>query len=179
MNSNKLRMLGILLLFLCASMVPFHLDKDSDKIKMSNDLYWLAMNIYHEAGNQSMQGKLAVGVVTLNRMNHETLFASTIEDVVKERKQFSWYNNVREVKTPAASRAWNESLYAAKTLLTTDENSDIVSLLSGVTHYHATYIKPRWSKSLEKVTKIGDHIFYRIKRKDERKRTNRPKNSDV
>ncbi len=29
------------------------------------------------------------------------------------------------------------------------------------THYHATYVHPRWSRTMEKMKKIGLHIFYR------------------
>jgi len=29
------------------------------------------------------------------------------------------------------------------------------------THYHATYVHPRWARAMEKMKKIGRHIFYR------------------
>jgi spore germination cell wall hydrolase CwlJ-like protein len=29
------------------------------------------------------------------------------------------------------------------------------------THYHATYVKPRWARKMKKTDKIGSHIFYR------------------
>ena len=34
----------------------------------------------------------------------------------------------------------------------------------GATYYHATYVKPRWSKRMVRVAKIGAHIFYRPRR---------------
>lgn len=125
------------------------------------ELYWLAMNIYHEAGNQSKIGKIAVGVVTLNRLKREE-YPKTIEGVVKQRKQFSWYN-VRKDHTPRDEKTWKECVEIADNLLTIKEKSDIMITLEGVTHYHAKYVKPIWSKSLVKVTQIGDHIFYRKK----------------
>ena len=36
----------------------------SQKNSSKSDLYWMAMNIYHEAGNQPLIGKIAVGIVT-------------------------------------------------------------------------------------------------------------------
>ncbi|EBW1603971.1 cell wall hydrolase, partial [Salmonella enterica subsp. enterica serovar Kottbus] len=29
------------------------------------------------------------------------------------------------------------------------------------THYNATYVSPRWARSMERMTQIGSHIFYR------------------
>ena len=29
------------------------------------------------------------------------------------------------------------------------------------THYHATYVKPPWGRTMKRVAKIGKHIFYR------------------
>ena len=29
------------------------------------------------------------------------------------------------------------------------------------THYYAQYVSPRWARSMEKMKKIGLHIFYR------------------
>jgi len=33
--------------------------------------------------------------------------------------------------------------------------------LPGVLHYHATYVRPDWSKDRERVARIGRHVFYR------------------
>ena len=33
--------------------------------------------------------------------------------------------------------------------------------LPGVLHYHATYVRPDWSKERERVARIGRHVFYR------------------
>ena len=125
------------------------------------DAYWLAINIYHEAGNQSKTGKLAVGVVTLNRMNHP-MYPRTIEKVVKEPRQFSWYNK-GYVPKPKNKKAWEESLFVAYQLLTNPPKLAIIDKLKDATHYHATYVNPKWSKSLVRVAQIGDHVFYRMK----------------
>ena len=31
------------------------------------------------------------------------------------------------------------------------------------THYHANYVAPPWRRELNKVKKVGTHIFYRVK----------------
>jgi len=35
--------------------------------------------------------------------------------------------------------------------------------VASATHYHATYVNPRWSHTMKKMKKIGLHIFYRTK----------------
>ena len=34
-------------------------------------------------------------------------------------------------------------------------------LTEGATHYHATYVSPKWADELQLVGRIGEHIFYR------------------
>ena len=64
----------------------------------SSDLDLLAALIYCEAGNQSMEGKIAVGQVVMNRVASSS-FANTIHDVIYEGGQF----------TPASS-GWLDSV---------------------------------------------------------------------
>lgn len=128
-----------------------------------NDLHWLAMNIYYEAGNQPALGKIAVGVVTLNRVEHE-LFSDSVESVVKQHKQFSWYNTKKAV-VPKMNAAWEESVNIARYVLKLPKDHAIIEHFEGITHFHATYVRPKWKNSMIKVTQIGDHIFYRMKEK--------------
>jgi N-acetylmuramoyl-L-alanine amidase len=53
----------------------------------TRDLDCLAKNIYYEAGSESLEGKVAVGIVTLNRVN-DGRFSSTICGVVNQRTEF-------------------------------------------------------------------------------------------
>ena len=136
-----------------AAMAP----KNSSK----SDLYWMAMNIYYEAGSEPFIGKIAVGAVTLNRLNDKR-FPKNIRDVVTEPQQFSWYNSKTANTPPANSQRWKESYEAAKLLLTSKLSSDIIKLLEGATHFHAINIKPDWVKNVRKVATIEGHVFYRL-----------------
>lgn len=132
------------------------IDTKSSKI----DEYWLALNLYYEAGYEPRIGKIAVGIVTLNRVN-DPRYPKTIKAVVTEDKQFSWYND-RIVKTPPANNAmWQDCLEIARMLLTRGADNDMIKMLEGATHYHATYVNPAWAKTKTKVVQIGQHIFYR------------------
>ena len=31
------------------------------------------------------------------------------------------------------------------------------------THYHTTYVSPRWARAMDKMKRIGQHIFYRTR----------------
>ena len=130
--------------------------KDSSKA----DLYWMAMNIYHEAGNQPLIGKIAVGVVTLNRLKDKR-YPKNIRDVVTEPQQFSWYNTKQANTPPANNSRWKESYEVAKLLLTKAIGSDIIKLLEGATHFHAIDVKPAWINKVHRIAQIEGHIFYR------------------
>lgn len=128
----------------------------TDKIHYSkNDLFCMAKNIYHEAGNQSEKGKLAVAQVTINR-TRDPKFAGRVCDVVMARNQFSWTNNHRMRWTHPKGEMWNESVRVAKNAL---ENGVRVKGMESALYYHANYVHPRW-RHVERLAQIGAHIFY-------------------
>jgi spore germination cell wall hydrolase CwlJ-like protein len=131
------------------------------KNSSKSDLYWMAMNIYYEAGSEPLIGKMAVGAVTLNRL-HDSRFPKNIRDVVTEPQQFSWYNSRVASTPPSNSKRWKECYEVAKMLLTKTGGSDIIKLLEGATHFHAIDIKPSWRSKVTKVATIEGHIFYRM-----------------
>ena len=127
-----------------------------------DDILWMAMNIYYEARNQPRLGKIAVGIVTINRKKEN----ESIHNVVTDPYQFSWYNSYirnKKVRMPKDSEIWQECLRIAKYVLTLNATDDIMILLDGATHYHTTKVYPSWRRSMEKIVQINDHIFYRKK----------------
>jgi len=65
-----------------------------------HDLDCLARNIYYEAGSESEEGKVAVGLVTINRSNHEK-FPNSICGVVNQKttvKVPKTVTHVREIR---------------------------------------------------------------------------------
>ena len=132
------------------------------------DLECMAMNIFFEAGIETVDGKIAVGRVTLNRV-HDARYPSTVCGVVtqsrddsngnpiRNRCQFSWYCDGKPDDVPYDSRNYQESLMVAMDIL--DGNYD--GFVEYATHYHANYVKPSWRTSLTKVSRVDTHIFYR------------------
>ena len=127
-------------------------------LKIDNvDIYYLAKNIYHEARCQPELGKIAVGLVVLNRVK-DSRFPETIENVITQKKQFSWYPKYMG-STPKDKDAWKECKIIAERLV----NNDVKDFTEGSTHYHAARIRAWWSKDKRytNILRINDHIFYR------------------
>jgi spore germination cell wall hydrolase CwlJ-like protein len=128
-----------------------------DKISYNkNDLFCMAKNIYHEAGSEPTLGKYAVAQVTINRMK-SPMYKDTVCSVVFEPYQFSWANYHGRRWTTPAGPSWNEAKRIAHDVL---ENNKRIKGLDEALFYHATYVRPSWSRKFDRVTRIGLHIFY-------------------
>jgi N-acetylmuramoyl-L-alanine amidase len=122
----------------------------------------LARNIYHEAGYEPFEGKVAVAQVTINR-TESGQFPSDICGVVYQKNvvyqkvlcQFSWYCESPSALKPMNGAAYTESMEVAKKVLL--EGFRLPDLKSAL-YYHADYVNPGWGK--KPIAKIGHHIFY-------------------
>ena len=128
-----------------------------DKISYNkSDLFCMAKNIYHEAGSEPTLGKYAVAQVTINRMK-SPMYKDTVCSVVFEPYQFSWANYHGRRWTTPSGPSWNEAKRIAHDVL---ENNKRIKGLDEALFYHATYVRPSWSRKFDRVTRIGLHIFY-------------------
>jgi len=122
----------------------------------------LARNIYHEAGGEPFEGKVAVAQVTINRAESGQ-FPSDICQVVYQKNivyervlcQFSWYCDGPSAKKPMNGPVYTESMEVAKKVLL--EGFRLPSIKNAL-YFHGDYINPKWGK--QPVAKIGRHIFY-------------------
>lgn len=134
--------------------------KYNDNISAKNlELFCLAKNIFHEAGVESNDGKLAVAQITLNRVKSNR-YPNSICKVVFQPNQFSWTinNNKNWWTTPKGIR-WDESLNVANKVLLKGHRHKGLNDIS-ILHYHADYVSPVWGKPEKRVAKVGQHIFY-------------------
>jgi spore germination cell wall hydrolase CwlJ-like protein len=123
----------------------------------------LATNIYYEAGNQPFEGKVAVAQVTINR-TESGLYPADIcktiyqKNIVYEKVlcQFSWVCDRAVMARPVNRANFKESEEVAKKVLL--EGFRLPGL-TGAMYFHGDYINPGWKR--EKITKIGNHIFYK------------------
>ena len=125
----------------------------------------LALNVYHEARDQPIEGQYAVALVTMNRAEHDHEKVCT---EVFRYKQFSWtikraYRSKKNtyklnyLGIPRESLAWESSVRVATNTLF----GKVDDFTNGATHYHADYVSPKWSRVLEYIGQIETHIFYR------------------
>lgn len=141
--------------------------KDIVSVKTrEKQLECLAINIYREAGYEPFEGKVAVAQVTLNRVASGR-FGKDVCGVVYQKSvimekvvcQFSWACDQVHRNKPINKEAYNESYEVAKKVLLEGFR---LSIMKDAMYYHATYVDPRWP--LEKIGKIGQHVFYKGKR---------------
>ena len=145
------------------------------------ELYCLAMNIYFEAKSEPIAGQYAVADVVLNRVN-DARYPNSICEVVlqgpvreswktkkdpdlpkEERKfnpvkhkcQFSWYCDGKADKVRDGD-AWRKAQEIAYRIV---NESKFRGVTESSTHYHATYVSPKWAPQLDLVGRIGTHIF--------------------
>lgn len=126
----------------------------------------LALNMYHEARGEGLDGKLAVAHVTMNRVGHRS-FPNTVCGVVyqgytdsygnplRNRCHFSWYCDGKS-DTPRDTVMWERTQDIALAVLagrTTDPTQ-------GATHYYNPHkVTPYWRDSFTQVAVVGDHVF--------------------
>jgi len=128
----------------------------------------LAENILLEAGYESREGQVAVGMVTLNRVVSGK-YADDICDVVKQKVthpsgkvvcQFSWVCEpffTSKLLTLKHTSLYNDILDLSVDIFLNYDR--LIDVTKGATYYHADYVNPGWK--LPKTTVIGRHIFYK------------------
>lgn len=124
----------------------------------------LAEAIYFEARGESDEGQAAVAQVVLNRLA-SGLYPATICGVVYQNRhrwhgcQFSFACEGRSLRV-TEPEAWQNALRIAAEVR---NGKTYLSDIAGSTHYHANYVRPRWTRRLEKMDVIGHHVFYKLR----------------
>lgn len=126
---------------------------------LAREIRCMADNIYYEARGESVEGKIAVAQVVINR-THYTFYPHTICGVVYDPSQFSWTNH-RPTKKNA--RDYHKVVSLARAVLTRHLRSDIIG--TNVVYYHSNAVMPDWADNMEPVAIIGNHLFYARVRK--------------
>lgn len=123
----------------------------------------LTAAIYYEAASESEMGQRAVAQVVLNRMRHPA-FPKSVCGVVyegAERRtgcQFSFTCDGSLARTPSQV-GWARARRIALAAL----SGYVERSVGTATHYHTVWVVPYWAYSLDKITTLGAHIFYRWK----------------
>ncbi|RZJ82406.1 MAG: cell wall hydrolase, partial [Brevundimonas sp.] len=123
----------------------------------------LTQAIYYEAALEPTEGQEAVAQVILNRVRDPN-YANSVCGVVFEGAerttgcQFSFTCDGALSQAPVPW-AWERARKVAERALA----GHVSQKVGTATHYHADYVHPWWAPTLNKLTQIGAHIFYRWK----------------
>lgn len=131
------------------------------EVQSDTELTCLAQAIYYEARGEPLPGQIAVAEVVMNRTASKR-YPDTVcgvvfqNDHMKNRCQFSFACDGK-TDVPPQGDSWSRSVALASYVMA----DNTMRLTDAATHYHADYVSPIWSQSLEKTVVIGRHIFYR------------------
>tara|TARA_R100001377_G_scaffold19907_1_gene10445 strand:- start:4440 stop:4970 length:531 start_codon:yes stop_codon:yes gene_type:complete len=132
---------------------------------LSAQVSCLAEAVYFEARSETFLGQLAVAGVVLERVERSE-FPNTVCGVVhyghylnglpiKNRCAFSyWCDGLPEQVSDEG--AWYEAIYVAELVL----DGVRVANTDKATHYHASYVMPKWASDYTFMAQIGVHLFY-------------------
>jgi len=122
----------------------------------------LASAQLYEAGDDPV-GQRAVAQVVLNRLRHPA-FPKSVCGVVfqgSERTtgcQFTFTCDGALARMPSAAQ-WERARMLATKMLSGTTDAQV----GYATHYHTDWVVPYWSQSLDKITAVGTHLFFRWK----------------
>lgn len=134
----------------------------------------LALTIYGEARGESTEGKIAVGTVILERVDHRDWDGKTITEVCFKKWQFSCYNehDPNYPKLLHIAERWDSEMAVTPNL------NDCFGIALGLINGHiprtpeiaashccqymtaAARDKVTWDDKLKLVTTIGHHLFF-------------------
>lgn len=133
------------------------------------EIQCLAKNIFYESASEPEEGKVAVGVVTLNRTNDKR-FAPTVCGVINQRSggahhrgscQFSWRCGGKVRPPRIDDHRWVKCQEIATNLLTQpDVYQSFTKKYSNALYFHATFVRPLWARQKVRVARVGNQWFY-------------------
>jgi spore germination cell wall hydrolase CwlJ-like protein len=129
--------------------------------KLAAEQRCLAEVMYFEARGESEMGQRAVAEVILHRLaegsHGHTICNVVYEGVGQTFCQFTFACDGSLLK-PRAAEPWRAAQVLAARLMAGEVPADGTE---GATYYHAVSVHPTWAPGKQRVTKIGNHIFYR------------------
>ncbi|WP_380779377.1 cell wall hydrolase [Sphingomonas sp. R86520] len=138
---------------------PFRFAGGPDDLARATDC--MAAGILYEAGDDTL-GERAVAQVVLNRLHHPA-FPKTVCGVVFEGQdratgcQFSFSCDGALTRWHPTDDAWRRAREVAAASL----SGAVFKQVGYATHYHTDWVVPYWQSSLDKITAVNTHLFFR------------------
>ena len=122
--------------------------------KLDKELECMAKVVLHEASNQPRTGQLAVAQLVMNRVG-KSKFGDSVCGVVNQRGQFfrtAAYNPRRDTQN------WANAVEVSRQAIA----GDAEQVVPGAVYYHCAHQAPnRFFRTRERISMVGDHVFYR------------------
>jgi len=123
---------------------------------MDAEMRCLAGAVYFEARGEELAGQLAVAEVIVNR-TEDGRFPRSYCGVVTQPGQFSFMRGSRMPAVREGSAAWTRAVAVAQIA----HKGLWESEAEGAVFFHATRVRPGWSRTKTRLAQIDTHIFYR------------------
>ena len=123
----------------------------------------LSEAVYWESRSESERGQMAVAQVVVNRAV-SGFYPRDICGVVYQNAhrylacQFTFACEGRRSLVPTEAEPWSQASRIARDMLA---GRTWIPEVGHATHYHATYVRPWWARSMNRLQQIGVHVFYR------------------
>lgn len=155
------------------TVVDFKVDANNKNIssKSLEHIKCLALNMYYEARGEPFLGQIAVSRVVMNRVKSSLFPNDPCKVIYQSHKvernenivticQFSWVCD--DLRSPIVKSIYKDMEKIAKQVLLHDRWEEL--LPEDVLFFHASYVRPGWSKVHLQFATIGNHIFYESKK---------------
>lgn len=137
-----------------------------EELRKLDDVGILQCCIWGEARGESLDGKVAVGNVVKNRVEHPGWWGDDWHSVCLKRWQFSCFNPndpnfpkmLEGVKARWSDPLWREIWWIAKGIIGKKWQDNT----NGANHYCHIRINPSWSRDRHEVARIGNHKFFAL-----------------
>lgn len=123
---------------------------------MNDELRCLAGAVYFEARGEELAGQLAVAQVIVNR-TEDGRFPRSYCGVVAQPGQFSFMRGTRMPSVREGTAAWTRAVAVAQIA----DKGLWESEAEGAVFFHASRVRPSWSRTKTRLAQIDTHIFYR------------------
>ncbi|HDH01102.1 MAG TPA: cell wall hydrolase [Nitrospirae bacterium] len=136
--------------------------------KSLGDKELFTLCLFGEARGESIDGKIAVASVIINRLKRQSWFGKSLKEVILKPYQFSCFlekDPNRKVLEKIADEfrehlteniALRECYWVAEGVL----DEWLTSNVGKATHYHTKQVDPKWDNEMKLITIIGNHEFY-------------------
>jgi hypothetical protein len=136
---------------------------DNSGVDRSRAVQCLTAAIYYEAASEPDDGQRAVAQVVLNRVAHPS-YPGTVCGVVYQGSERTTGCQFSFTCDGSLARVPNRFFWLRAEQVATAALSGYVYTPVGLaTHYHTIAIHPYWADSLQVITTIGAHRFYRFR----------------